>query len=75
LGIIALESGTAATGINTFAIFDERYLAIAIVGTDVTSRNTADITEYLKVFAALDKLADYGDSARALIRKAMDYFG
>lgn len=74
LGILAYQSGTPIVDISSFAIYDERLLAQAVVGIDILSRDASDIANCLKVFAMLDQLADYEDSARMLIRKAIDYF-
>jgi len=75
IGVVALESGSFPADLTAFAIYDERLLSKATAGVDILIRDRDDIAEHLKIFASLDRIADYGDSARALIRKAMDYFG
>lgn len=74
VGIIALESGTFPVDITSFSVHDEQRVAKAVADADIVSHSAQDIADYLKIFAALDKLADYGDSARTLIHKAIDYF-
>jgi len=75
LGIIPFECGLPP-GVESgpFVIYDDRLLAISLVGSTLDSREQEDIAEHLKVFSALDRMADYGDSARALVRKATNYF-
>jgi len=74
LGIIALQTGLEPVDCTTFALYDERQLALVMAYGDLLSNDTSDIAVYLKLFRGLDRRADYGDTARTLIGKAMSYF-
>jgi transcriptional regulator with XRE-family HTH domain len=73
-GILPLEAGCGPIETCPFVVYDESRLIKCQAGADILSNDTDEIDTYLKIFAALEKKADYGDNARALIRKAMDYF-
>ena len=74
IGLIALETNMPPVDLSSFTLFDERILVRSVAGADITSTDRDDIAEHLKIFALLDRVAEYGDGARTIVRKAMDHF-
>jgi Domain of unknown function (DUF5753) len=75
IGIIPLEAGLVpGAEYSPFIIYDNRCLNKVVSNFEIESDDPREIAEHLKIFAELERRADYGDSARALIRKAIDYF-
>jgi hypothetical protein len=74
IGIIPLETSLLFIGISSYVLRDEASVSKEVTGCDIISTDAEDIALHIKTFAELERSADYGDSARALIRKAIDYF-
>jgi len=75
IGIIPLEAGLIpGLELAPFVLYDTLHLVKVAGNVEPVSDSSADIAEHLKIFAALERKADYGDSARTLVRKAIDYF-
>ncbi|HSW80589.1 MAG TPA: helix-turn-helix transcriptional regulator [Candidatus Saccharimonadales bacterium] len=74
VGIIPYQAGAVAIDNGPFAIYDDHKVYIGVASADIFSTDADDITTYRNIFRELEKLADYGDSARLLIHKAMSYF-
>jgi transcriptional regulator with XRE-family HTH domain len=76
VGIVPLQCGMAPGPENgSFAIHDDRRVAIALADNTLESRDRSDIAEHLKIFAELDRMADYNDSANNIIARAIDFYG
>jgi transcriptional regulator with XRE-family HTH domain len=73
LGVIPYQSWSAFE-LCSFVLYDTTGVTRVVLDADLYSRSPDDIAIYLKLFNLLDRMADYGESARALIHKAVDYF-
>jgi hypothetical protein len=74
IGIIPLEAGLVSLDVSTFNIYDETCVSKSIANEDIQSNSNKDIVEHSKLFDELDKLAEYGNLATVLLRKASAYF-
>ena len=68
LGVVpwSAEVGSAPRG-NMFCLFDESFVLIETMTAELTLREGADIAFYLRAFATLSELAEYGDGASVVL--------
>ncbi|MBF6179695.1 helix-turn-helix domain-containing protein [Nocardia otitidiscaviarum] len=71
LGIVPSEAEFPMQ-ITNFVMFDDRLVLVEAVTAELTVTQPREISQYGRLFAELAGLALTGDSARALIRKAID---
>ncbi|WP_280359061.1 helix-turn-helix domain-containing protein [Nocardia otitidiscaviarum] len=71
LGIVPSEAELPMQ-ITNFVMFDDRLVLVEAVTAELTVTQPREISQYGRLFAELAELALTGDSARTLIRKAID---
>lgn len=74
IGIIPFEAGLPMAEHGPFCLYDNEHLFMATPYGDNRSDDQDIINLYLGIFSDLERLAHYEDDAKALIRKAVDYF-
>jgi hypothetical protein len=60
---------------ETFHIFDDKLVKVELISAGVTITQPSEISQYLKAFEELRRMAVYGPEARPLILKAIDALG
>ncbi|HEV2403718.1 MAG TPA: helix-turn-helix transcriptional regulator [Candidatus Saccharimonadales bacterium] len=73
IGVIPFDVGLVPIECSNFVVYNKTSLIVATTGYDIISSDPAELALYLKLFNALDRRADYGTAARALIEKAIDH--
>ncbi|MBF6235700.1 helix-turn-helix domain-containing protein [Nocardia otitidiscaviarum] len=71
LGIVPSEAELPMQ-ITNFVMFDDRLVLVEAITAELTVTQPREISQYGRLFAELAELALTGDSARTLIRKAID---
>ncbi|PKV88191.1 helix-turn-helix transcriptional regulator [Streptomyces sp. TLI_146] len=71
LGIIPFTAQRAVWPLEAFYAFDARIL-VETLTAEINVVQPRELADYRKAFAALSKMAVYGDPARSLIRAAID---
>lgn len=74
LGIIPLEAGMSVMESSSFSVYDEQLAGWSETNIEVESKDSEVILQYLKVFTEREQVAHYGDDAKAIIQKAINYF-
>ncbi len=73
IGIIPVEAGLSINEHSNFAIVDSNRVTEALLGREVDVVDPDIKADYLQTFDELDAYAVYGNEARMLIHKAIDY--
>lgn len=73
VGIIPLEAGLATVENGPFCLYDDSVLAKGVAEGEMRTRDKEDILLYINVFKELEDKAWFGDQAKVLVRKAVDY--
>lgn len=71
LGVIPAKAPYEIWPGNSFIMFDERVVMVETYSAELTVRQPAEIALYAKAFTLLQRSAVYGQSARALISRAL----
>jgi transcriptional regulator with XRE-family HTH domain len=71
LGIVTAR-GDYRVPTNQFIMFDDRLVHVETISAELTISQPREISLYAKAFQELSRLAVYGQSAKALIRAALD---
>lgn len=75
LGVVPFGAGRGIRMMETFTLFDEGAALVELLTGRVDLDGEAAAGRYLAVFAQLERLAVYGDDARAVIRGAASALG
>ncbi|MFB7718418.1 helix-turn-helix domain-containing protein [Nocardia sp. NPDC056100] len=71
VGIVPERAALEGPSINSFVMYDNRLVRVETVSAELTINQPREIALYGKLFALLSEQAHYGESGRALIRKAI----
>ncbi|WP_406138652.1 helix-turn-helix domain-containing protein [Streptomyces sp. NBC_01089] len=72
LGVIPFASERRMWMIETFSIYDQTQAQIELLTAQVNVTAPSEVSQYLKAFGELSKVAVHGAAARALITNAID---
>ncbi|MFD5888685.1 Scr1 family TA system antitoxin-like transcriptional regulator [Streptomyces sp. NPDC060334] len=75
LGIIPAGAQRTVWPLEAFYLFDERQAAVETLTAEVNISQPREVADYAQAFAGLSGMAVYGDSARDLIKAAIDSLG
>jgi transcriptional regulator with XRE-family HTH domain len=67
IGVIPFTARVREVPLHGFEVFDERLVTVGLETATITITDSRDIDHYLRLFAALDKTAEFGDSATRVL--------
>ncbi|MFF4188328.1 helix-turn-helix domain-containing protein [Streptomyces sp. NPDC001691] len=72
LGVIPLDSQVGPAPLNTFTVYDERIATVEISTGVMVFRDPRDVASHLQEFATYEARAQFGQSARGLLKDLAD---
>lgn len=75
IGVIPVEMGMTTFETGSFMMYDEDIVVKAVGESEIETTERETIMQHVQAFTDLDQKATHGEEARALIRKAISYFG
>ncbi|MEV3898478.1 helix-turn-helix domain-containing protein [Streptomyces anulatus] len=72
LGIIPFTAQRTVWPLEAFYVHDDTMAVVETLTAEIKVTQPRELADYMKAFAALAEMAVYGDTARALIRAAID---
>ncbi|GAA2358990.1 DUF5753 domain-containing protein [Streptomyces cuspidosporus] len=72
LGVIPLGAPRTVWPLEAFYLYDNQHTVVETLTAVINVRQPREISDYVRAFTGLAKLAVRGDAARALIRSAID---